>query len=424
MTDGYISINGKRPLSGEITVHGSKNSALPCLCACTLCEKGCCNIRGCPLLSDVNNTIEIMETLGCKCDTSGGEQSGIGIDAEPLFGNMIDADMMNRMRSSILFLGTLLSRTGEVTVGYPGGCELGARPIDLHLKAFRKLGVRIEEGCGAINCKIKTKLTPTSISLLCPSVGATENIMLLMAKSDGETIIRNAAREPEIVDLQNLLNQMGANIKGAGTDVIAINGVKELRGTDFKIMADRIVALTYMSAVAGCGGKISLHGVNPEYLAICNSVLRDMGAEVMCRHDGITILMEQRPKAVNTIKTLYYPGFPTDAQPQFMSAMTVAKGTTVFLESIFENRFRHAQELNKLGADIDINMCHATVRGREFLSGTEVKSFDLRGGAAMVVAGLIAEGTTKVYGLSHIERGYKDIAHDFSCLGADISVVY
>ena len=423
MTDGYLSINGRRSLFGETSVQGSKNSALPCLTACCMCENGCCNLCRCHYLSDVENTLEIMETLGCRCNYDS-ERELANISAESIFGSTIEPEMMNRMRSSILFLGVLLSRIGEADVGYPGGCELGARPIDLHLKAFRKLGVQIEESQGVIHCRIKSKLKPCSVSLLCPSVGATENIMLLMAKSDGETVIRNAAREPEIVDLQDFLNLMGADIKGAGSDVIVINGVKKLHGADFEIMPDRIVAVTYMAAVAGCGGEILLKGINLEHSSMCNSILKDIGADIRKIGDGAIISMSGRPRAVNTIKTLYYPGFPTDAQPPFMAVMTVADGTTVFLESIFENRFRHASELAKLGADIDVNMCQATVRGREFLSGADVRSYDLRGAAAMVIGGLMAEGTTRVGGLPHIERGYQDIVSDLESLGADIRIVY
>lgn len=421
MGDVALSINGKRKLSGELTVQGSKNSALPCLTACGLCDKGKCILSNCPRLSDVINTMDILEELGARCSYSV-EEAVAEVDAETLFGDTICSEMMNKMRSSILFLGAVLCRKGEAFVGYPGGCALGARPIDLHLKAFKKLGVSIEEGRGMIHCRVRDKLKPCPVSLLCPSVGATENIMLLMAKSDGETIIRNAAREPEIVDLQNLINAMGGSIKGAGTDTIVINGVKSLHGAEYNVMPDRIAAITYMAAATGCGGDILLRGVNPEHTALCSYVLREMGADIHCKDDEIRLVMSGRPNAVKTIKTLYYPGFPTDAQPQFMAAAAVAKGTTVFIESIFENRFRHASELNRMGADIDVNQCQATVRGCDSLSGTNVEAFDLRGGAAMVIAGLIADGTTRVSGIRHIERGYCDIAGDLRQLGADIDL--
>lgn len=421
MSDTVLSINGKRKLDGEVTVQGSKNSALPCLTACGLCDKGTCRLKNCPCLSDVHNTLEILEELGAKCSCCC-DDAIAEVSAESLFGDTISADMMNKMRSSILFLGALLCRMGEAHVGYPGGCALGARPIDLHLKAFRKLGVNVEESRGIIHCRIRDKLKPGSVSLICPSVGATENIMLLMAKAEGETIIRNAAREPEIVDLQNFINAMGGNVSGAGTDTIVINGVKNLHGADFEIMSDRIVAITYMAAAVGCGGKVLLHKVNPEHTAMCGSVLRDMGAEIQNMDDGVCVSMSGRPNAVKKIKTLYYPGFPTDAQPQFMAVSSVAKGTTVFVESIFENRFRHASELNRMGADIDVNQCQATVRGRDGLSGTPVEAFDLRGGAAMVIGGLIADGNTRVSGIHHIERGYFDIVSDFKNLGADIDL--
>ncbi len=423
MTEGYLSINGRRKLSGETRVQGCKNAALPCLAACLLCEKGEACIENCPRLTDVENTAQILETLGAVCcfDESG---HAVTVKAENVFGTAIDNEMMNRMRSSVLFMGALLSRTGEADLGYPGGCEIGSRPIDMHIRAFRSLGVDIEEEGGIIRCRLRSKIKPCQISLLCPSVGATENIMLLTARSEGETVIRNAAREPEIVDLQNFLNAMGADIRGAGSDIIVINGAPSLRGAEFRIMPDRIAALTYMAAAAACGGKIFLRGVNSEHLAICMSVLRDMGASLRRADGGLTVSMSGRPRAVNMIKTLYYPGFPTDAQPAFMAAATVADGTTVFVESIFENRFRHAPELKKLGADIDVNMCQATVRGKESLSGAEVRASDLRGGAAMVIGGLIADGTTRVYGVPHIERGYENISRDFSDLGADIRMIY
>lgn len=421
MSDAVISINGKRKLGGKVTVQGSKNSALPCLAACGLCDKGVCRLSNCPCLSDVHNTVEILEELGARC-TCGESEPIIEVCAESLFGDTISAEMMNKMRSSVLFLGALLCRSGEAHVGYPGGCALGARPIDLHLKAFRKLGVDVEESRGIIHCRIREKLKPCAVSLICPSVGATENIMLLMAKTKGETTIRNAAREPEIVDLQNFINAMGGNIKGAGTDTVVINGVSKLHGADFEIMPDRIVAVTYMAAAVGCGGKILLQKTNPEHVSMCSSVLRDMGAEIYVGDEGLYVSMQGRPNAVKKIKTLYYPGFPTDAQPQFMTVSSVARGTTVFVESIFENRFRHASELCRMGADIDVNQCQATVRGSDGLSGTAVESFDLRGGAAMVIAGLIADGNTRVGGVQHIERGYLDIVSDFQSLGADIDM--
>lgn len=423
MTDGYLSINGRRRLSGETRVQGCKNAALPCLTACLLCERGEACLSNCPYLTDVENTAEILERLGAVCRFDEGGHA-VSVKAENVFGSAIDNEMMNRMRSSVLFMGALLSRTGEADLGYPGGCEIGARPIDMHIRAFRELGVDIDEEGGMIRCRLRSGLRPCQVSLLCPSVGATENIMLLTAKSEGRTVIRNAAREPEIVDLQNFLNAMGADIRGAGSDVIVINGAKELRGADYGIMPDRIAALTYMAAAAACGGKIFLRGANPEHLAVCVSVLRDMGVSVKRVSGGMIVSMSGRPNAVNTIKTLYYPGFPTDAQPAFMAAATVAKGTTVFVESIFENRFRHAPELKKLGADIDVNMCQATVRGKESLSGADVRACDLRGGAAMVIGGLVADGTTRVYGVSHIERGYENISRDFSNLGADIRMIY
>lgn len=421
MNNAILKVYGRRRLSGTLKVQGSKNSALPCLTACALCESGVCHLRNCPCLSDVHNTIEILNELGAKADIDS-DLSVASVKSDTLFSDTIKGDMMKKMRSSILFLGALLSRFKEAHVSYPGGCALGARPIDIHLKALQKLGVTVIESRGSIHCYIKEKLTPTSVPLICPSVGATENIMLLCAVSSGETIIRNAAREPEIVDLQNFINAMGGDIKGAGSDTIVINGVKDLHGADFEIMPDRIAAVTYMAATVGCGGKILLKDVRSEHISMCIAVLREMGGDVYLKDEGLYTVMNTRPKAVKKIKTLYYPGFPTDAQSQFMAISSIADGTTAIVESIFENRFRHANELVRMGADIDINQCQATVRGVECLSGADIESYDLRGGAAMVIAGLMADGTTRISGLNHIQRGYENIAEDFKNLGADIDI--
>ncbi len=414
---GLLEIKGDRRLCGKTSVHGAKNAVLPILAA-TIVADGNLVIHNCPDLSDVRVGFKILESLGAKCSYNKKESTGY-INSDNISGYEIPESLMCEMRSSVMFLGAILSRTGKAKITYPGGCELGPRPIDLHLKAFRQLGVKIEEYNGFIHCEID-KVKPANINLQIPSVGATENIMLLCAVSEGETVIENAACEPEVEDLQNFLCCMGADIKGGGTSRIVINGVKKLCGTEYDVIPDRIVASTYICAAACCGGDILLDNVCVEHISQQISMLSDAGCDIKCVGSSLRVRVKERLNALKLIKTSPYPGFPTDAQAVFMSAMTTAEGTTVFVENIFESRFKHISELTKMGADITAEGRVAVVRGCDFLQGARVCASDLRGGAALVVAGLSAFDRTIISQVSHIDRGYESIERDFSALGADI----
>ncbi len=413
-----ISICGGKKLKGETRVQGSKNAALPILAATVLCREECI-ISECPDLLDVRSALDIIEKLGGKCRYS--DHTAV-IKADSIHTTEISESLMSSMRSSILFLGPILSRMKEAVISYPGGCSIGMRPIDMHLKAFRELGVTVEEIGGKIYCKME-KLLPKRVNLLFPSVGATENIMLLSAVSEGETIIVNAAREPEIVDLQNFLNAMGAKIFGAGTEKIHIIGVEKLHKVEYNIMSDRIFAATCLCSVAGCGGDVILDNVIPEHLSLMTSMLTGAGCEICAEENRLRIRCSERLRGLGKIMTSPYPGFPTDAQALFMSALASADGTTVFVENIFESRYKHVPELIKMGADIIVDGRLAAITGCNYIQGAKVEAGDLRGGAALVVAGLSAIGNTTISGLEHIDRGYESIEKTFESLGASIKRV-
>lgn len=410
-----IKIDGGRKLAGSIRIHGAKNSVLPILAA-TLLHDGKSVIHDCPKLKDVKTTFRILRKLGCGVKY---ENSTAYIDAEGICGHQIPDDLMREMRSSVVFLGAIIGRCGRARVSYPGGCELGARPIDLHLKAFREMGVRISENHGYLECEAE-HIRPCQINLAFPSVGATENIMLLAARAKGETILTGAAREPEIVDLQNFLNAMGAKVFGAGTDVIRISGVNRLHDAEHTVIPDRIVAATYASAVAVCGGDVCLHNVIPEHMQTVIQTLEEAGCETVFKDSGLRVKSSNRLHAVRSIRTMPYPGFPTDAQAPLMAAMCMAKGSTVFVETMFESRYKHVGELKRMGADITVESTAAMVHGVKRLHGASVLATDLRGGAALAVAGLAAEGVTEIGAVGHIDRGYVSIENDLSALGADI----
>ena len=411
-----LIINGGRELHGQVRVHGAKNSVLPILAASLLCRDRCI-IHDCPDLKDVRAAFQILEELGCSTEYEAGTAV---VDSTNCCGCQIPEHLMREMRSSVMFLGAIVSVMGRAKVCYPGGCELGARPIDLHLKALSQLGVKVDEDGGYIHCSVPEQLKPDFFALIFPSVGATENIMLLMAVSDGVTTIFNAAREPEIVDLQNFLNRMGADIRGAGSDTIRIHGVKNLHGCEWRVVPDRIVASTYACAAAACGGDVTLSNVVPEHLTLVLSVLQDMGCAVEQGEDTLQVVMNRRPRGVGLIRTLPYPGFPTDVQAQMMAAAVQADGMTIFSETIFDSRFKHVDELVRMGADITVDGRTAVISGGGGLSGTRVVAADLRGGAALVIAGLCAQGKTTVGGVDLIDRGYESIERDFRLLGADI----
>lgn len=412
-----LEIKGDRRLSGEIKVQGSKNSALPILAAALLPE-GESIIHNCPDLKDVKTGIKILENLGCKCSYCPSEKtaavSTIGADKSE-----IPENLMCEMRSSVMFLGAILSKMKKAKISYPGGCELGPRPINLHLKAFRQLGAEIEEYNGFIYCSLD-KVKPAVVNLQLPSVGATENIMLLCAVSDGETIIQNAACEPEIEDLQNFLCSMGADISGAGSSQIIIRGVKKLVPAEYTVIPDRIAATTYICAAACCGGDIYVKDVYAGHISHQLSLLKDSGLGIELDGENIRVKARERLSALKLIKTSPYPGFPTDAQALFMACMATADGTTIFVENIFESRYKHISELTKMGADITAEGRVAVVRGCDFLQGARVSAADLRGGAALVIAGLSAFDKTVISGTEHIDRGYESIEKSFSALGAEI----
>lgn len=411
-----LVVNGGKRLRGEIDLQGAKNSALPILSAVLLCD-GESILHNCPCLTDIYSALRILNSLGCRCSFS--ENTAV-IKCDGILKNEIKEELMREMRSSIIFLGAMLGRMKECTVSYPGGCELGSRPIDMHLDAFRKMGADIKEEYGKIICRVRNKIHGAKISLAFPSVGATENIMLCAVLADGETVINNAAREPEICDLAGYLRKCGAKIKGDGESRIIINGVKKLSGCEYDIMPDRIAGATYLSAAAATGGEIILKKSCVNAMESFISMLESAGCSINIFENNVYLRSGAALKAIKLIKTMPYPGFPTDAQAILMSALLKAKGTSVFEENIFDCRYRHTDALIKMGADIRVIGKTAVVEGVSRLYGASVEATDLRGGASMVIAGLSADGESVITGLHHIDRGYENFEKALSCLGADI----
>ena len=397
---GKFIIDGGHKISGEIDVQGAKNAVLPILAATVLAD-GASEIHNCPSLRDVDKTDQVLEDLGCAVNR--GDHT-VTVDAGGIKCCRICEELMREMRSSIVFLGAIIARCKEAVVSMPGGCPIGLRPIDLHLKALRALGIDISEEHGYIKCRAG-KIKGADIHLDFPSVGATENIMLAAVTADGVTTIQNAAREPEIIDLGLFLRAMG---------------VDKLHGALYTIMPDRIVAATYLAAAAATGGTITLKKSNPRDMGAMLHVLREMGADIRCAGGTITLTSPKRLKSVHTIKTMPYPGFPTDIQSPFMALAALADGTSVFVENIFENRFQHVDELTRMGADIKVTGRSAVVRGVESLSGANVVARELRGGAALVIAALAANGRTTINGTEFIDRGYENIETYLTDCGAVI----
>ena len=411
----YIVEGGER-LEGEVNVSGSKNASLPIIAASILSGKTT-TLYNVPNIYDTKTTLEILKLLGCTVTKKHGK---IIIDSKNIKSQEIPNELMRKMRSSVILAGAILGRFKHAIFSYPGGCDIGTRPIDLHLKGFEKLGIKIEEGSGYIKCSCD-KIVGNNIQLDFPSVGATENIILASIFAEGETIITNAAMEPEIIDLQNFLNKMGAKVEGAGTNVIKITGVKNLKNVSYNIMPDRIEAGTLLCMGAISGGELVLNNAKQEHITPVVHKLEEAGAKITLEKNRIILKAPKKLKAID-VKTMPYPGFPTDMQSVFASMLTTAKGTSIIVENIFENRYKYAQELNKMGAKITVEGKSAVIRGTRKLYGADVKATDLRGGAALVLAGLIAKGKTQIDNIEYILRGYEKLDYKLKKLGANITV--
>ncbi len=411
-----LLIGGGRRLEGEVSIQGAKNSILPILAA-TLLTGGQVELRGCPRLRDVDASVKILEALGCAAHWEGGS---LVVDTSGLNGWTISDILMREMRSSVIFLGAILARCGQAELSYPGGCELGPRPIDLHLAGLRELGAQIGDTGGILHCRTE-RLVGRELFLALPSVGATEDLMLAACGAQGTTRICNAAREPEIVDLQSFLNACGAQVSGAGGSTITVEGGRKLHGCAYTVMPDRIAAATYLCAAASAGGHVFLRRAREEHLSTVTAVLREAGCRIRADEAGVECWCPERLRAVSPVRTAPYPGFPTDAQAVLMAAMLRSRGATVFEENLFTSRYRHVDEMIRMGADIRVSGRVAVVTGVGALHGAPVRCTDLRGGAALCAAALAAEGETQVAEIHHIERGYQDLAEDLRALGAEIA---
>lgn len=415
-----LIVKGGNRLVGAVKTSGAKNAVLPIIAASILGTTPS-HLDEVPMLEDVHTISEVLKCLGLAVECSP-EKNVLDIDSTEITSYEAPYELVRTMRASFLVMGPLLARIGKARISMPGGCAIGARPIDIHLKGFEALGVKIEQGHGYIEASAPEGLKGTSIYFDFPSVGATENIMMAASLAEGTTILENAAEEPEIVDLANYLNKMGAKIRGAGTDTIRIEGVDKLHGADYTIIPDRIEAGTYMIAAAMTGGDVVVENVLPEHQKPLIAKLREAGAVVEEDIDKVRVIGKNQLKAVS-IKTLPYPGFPTDMQAQMMAMMVIAEGRSKVTETVFENRFMHVVELNRMGAQISTEGRSAVIDGPCKLTGCDVRATDLRAGAAMILAGLVAEGTTRIGDLHHIDRGYENIVAKLKNLGADIERV-
>ncbi|MGE5027625.1 MAG: UDP-N-acetylglucosamine 1-carboxyvinyltransferase [Betaproteobacteria bacterium] len=414
-----LVIQGGIPLAGEIRISGAKNAALPILCAAILTE-GPLQIGNVPHLRDVTTMLELINQMGAEVSVN--DRLGVEIVAHNLNHLVAPYELVKTMRASILVLGPMLARFGQARVSLPGGCAIGSRPVDLHIKGLQAMGAEIEIEHGYIEARAK-RLKGARIFMDIVTVTGTENLMMAATLAEGKTVLENAAREPEVVDLANCLIAMGAKIEGAGSDVITVHGVDRLHGAAYRVMPDRIEAGTFLVAAAATGGKVRLKDARPDILDAVLDKLREAGAKIECDADSISLEMEGPLKSVN-VRTAPYPAFPTDMQAQFMALNAVANGAATVTETIFENRFMHVQELRRLGADIETEGNTAIVRGTPGLSGAIVMATDLRASASLVVAGLIAQGETTVERIYHIDRGYECIEEKLSQLGARIKRVH
>ena len=416
----YI-IHGGRPLMGEVTISGAKNAAVAIIPAALLVD-GVCRIENIPQISDVTLLFSILEELGARVRVL--NRHTVEIDSRHVHSTQPSFELVRRIRASYYLLGALLGRFGEATVAMPGGCDFGVRPIDQHIKGFTAMGAEVSVESGYINAKAKNgHLRGANIYLDVVSVGATMNIMMAAALAEGTTVIENAAREPHIVDLANFLNSMGADIKGAGTDSIKIRGVKRLNGGSYAIIPDQIEAGTYMAAVAAAGGELLIRNVIPKHMDCISAKLMEMGVSVTEDDDSL-LVRRSGPLTKTNVKTLPYPGFPTDMQPQITAVLALAEGTSLVTEGVYgANRFKYVDELKRLGAHIQVDGKVAVVEGVKQLVGAPIQACDLRAGAALVIAGLAAQGTTELSHINYIERGYEDLVGKLRAVGADISLV-
>jgi UDP-N-acetylglucosamine 1-carboxyvinyltransferase len=410
-----ILVAGGVKLKGTVRISGAKNAVLPILAA-SLLAQGPCILRDVPRLADVDTTVSVLEKLGSKVMR---ERNTMHLELNDIVDHEAPYEFVRKMRASFLVMGPLLARIGKARISLPGGCAIGTRPIDLHLKGFAALGAEIINGHGYIEA-VAPKLKGSKIYLDFPSVGATENIMMAAVMADGQTQIENAAEEPEIVDLANFLNVMGANVRGAGTNLIKIEGVSHLKGADHTVIPDRIEAGTFMVAAAATGGEVLIENILIEHLKPLVAKLKESGASITEEGDSVKIIGRDDIGPLD-IKTLPYPGFPTDLQAQVMAMLTVGQGTSIITETVFENRFMHVDELKRMGAKIKIDGRTAIIDGVPELTAAPVKATDLRAGAALIIAGMLASGVTEITNIHHIDRGYENIEEKFRGLGAKIT---
>ncbi|BDG37685.1 UDP-N-acetylglucosamine 1-carboxyvinyltransferase [Saccharococcus caldoxylosilyticus] len=416
-----IIVRGGNRLSGTVKVEGAKNAVLPVIAATLLATNGKSEIHDVPALSDVYTISEVLRYLGAEVDINI-EKNRIAVDATGPLKMEAPFEYVRKMRASVLVMGPLLARNGRARVALPGGCAIGSRPIDQHLKGFEAMGATVKVGNGFIDAEVKGRLRGAKVYLDFPSVGATENIMMAAVLAEGTTIIENCAKEPEIVDLANFLNAMGAKVRGAGTGTIRIEGVDELTGTTHTVIPDRIEAGTFMVAAAITGGNVLVQGAVPEHLSSLIAKMEEMGVTIIEEKNGVRVIGPEKLKAVD-IKTMPYPGFPTDMQSQMMALLLKAEGTSMVTETVFENRFMHVEEFRRMNADIKIEGRSVIINGPCNLQGAEVAATDLRAAAALILAGLAAEGYTRVTELRHLDRGYVRFHEKLAALGADIERV-